>query len=127
MSGVELNPGGTREVYRNLWETELNISAEIVALLSRKYRLTDMRPGERQALFATVTGVDVSYGFTVYDKLKRKLSPVKGAIKENHSELCKLISLRVDDHEVEQLRLRAAELRMESSGADGLPQRPARV
>jgi hypothetical protein len=63
---------GTREVYRNLWETELNISAEIVALLSRKYRLTDMRPGERQALFATVTGVDVSYGFTVYDKLKRK-------------------------------------------------------
>lgn len=114
---TELNPGATREVYRNLWETELGVTADTVALLSRKYRLTDMRASERQALFATITGVDVSYGMSAYDKLKRRLSAVKGAIKENHAELTKLISLRVDDDEVEQLRLRAAQLRQESQRA----------
>lgn len=109
--GVELNDGGTREVYRSLWAEELNVTQDTIALLTNKYRITRMRPAERQSLFSTITGVDMTYGFTAFDKLKRRVNGVKGAIKEDKSLLAKLISQRITDDEVEVLQSRVEDFR----------------
>ena len=111
VDGVEMNEGGTREVYRSLWAEELGVTQTTIALLTNRYRLTEMRPPERQALFSTVTGVDMTYGFTVFDKLKRRANGVKGAIKEDKVLLAKLIAQRINDDEVEVLQSRVEDYR----------------
>ena len=111
VDGVEMNEGGTREVYRSLWAEELGVTQTTIALLTNRYKLTEMRPPERQALFSTVTGVDMTYGFTVFDKLKRRANGVKGAIKEDKTLLAKLIAQRIGDDEVEVLQSRVEDYR----------------
>lgn len=109
--GQELNEGGTREVYRNLWAEELNITQTAVNLLTGKYRLSRMRPAERQELFSTVTGANMTVGFAAFDKLRKRANGVKGAIKEDESLLVKLRSQQITPDEVEVLQGRVEEYR----------------
>lgn len=116
VDGDELNDGGTREVYRALWREELGFGHETMQIMMGKHRrITRMRPAERQQLFATVTGVDMTYGFSAYDKVRKRASGVKGAMREDKDLIAKLEAQRINPEEVTVLRARVLDYRSKAT------------
>lgn len=116
VDGDELNDGGTREVYRALWKEELGFSHETMQIMLGKHRrLTRMKPTERQAMFATVTGVDMTYGFQAYDKVRKRANGVRGAMREDRDLIAKLEAQRVNPEEVTVLRARVLDYRTKAN------------
>lgn len=116
IDGEEANDGGTREVYRALWKEELNITQNTMAIMTGKNRrLTRMRPAERQAVFATVTGVDMTYGFAAYDKLRKRANGVRGAMKEDKDLIARLEAQRIDPEEQTILTARVLDYRSKAT------------
>lgn len=116
VDGDELNDGGTREVYRALWREELGFSHDTMQIMMGKHRrITRMKTAERQALFATVTGVDMTYGFSAYDKVRKRAGGVKGAIREDKDLIAKLEAQRINPEEVVVLRARVLDYRSKAT------------
>lgn len=80
-AGVELNPGGTLTVQKDLVESEFKLTQEIQELLTSAVNFTELSPIKRREWFTKLSDVDFTYALNVYQKLKTSSRDTQGALK----------------------------------------------
>ncbi len=103
---IELNPGHTVSVYRDLVRLEFGITQDIHDLMIGQSRFCDMDTGTRRSWFTRLPSTDYTYAIRYYKKLSEALRDSTGAIKhisgkliqEKDKEISKeeMISLKED-------------------------------
>lgn len=108
---VELNPGGTVTVYRDLVKREFNITPEIHDLLCGFHSFHRMSIAERRSWFTKISDCDYNYAITYYNKLKEQFRDIQGGIKLNQSRLVQESEKLLSPAEEDQLREEIKHLR----------------
>ncbi len=80
-NGVELNPGGTALVQKDLVERELGYTSSLHAVLTGKLRFTKMAPAKRREWIANLSTTDMSYAYSLYDAVRIAARDNQGALK----------------------------------------------
>jgi energy-coupling factor transporter ATP-binding protein EcfA2 len=101
--GVELNPGGTASVQKELVKQHFNITNEIHELMLGTNRFSGMGPAERRNWFTKLSDTNYNYAISVYQKLKDKHRDLVGAIKLNQARLVQESDKLLDDAQQAQL------------------------
>jgi ABC-type molybdenum transport system ATPase subunit/photorepair protein PhrA len=78
---IELNPGGTGRVYKDLVEKHLKYKSETHNLLTQSTSFTKMTEPQREKLIMDVTDCDLKYPMDVFLQLKSRARDINGAIK----------------------------------------------
>lgn len=78
--GIELNPGGTQSVQRELCQQEFGITPEIQNLLTNKERFTQMSPRRRRDWFTLLADVDYDYALEVFGRLRDRAKQLNSAL-----------------------------------------------
>ena len=98
---VELNPGGTVTVYKELVKTYFLLDNNIHDILTGVSKFHSMSVAERRNWFTKISDTDYSYAIAFYQKLKDQMRDIQGALKINQSKLVsesnKLISKEEED------------------------------
>ena len=84
---VELNPGGTTSVYRELVKKEFNITQDVHELMIGTTTFHMMSIAERRNWFTKISDSDFTFAIHYYQKLKEQLRDMQGGIKLNQSRL----------------------------------------
>lgn len=101
--GLELNPGGTASVQKELVKQYFNITNEVHELMLGTNRFSSMGPAERRNWFTKLSDTDYNYAISVYQKLKDKHRDLIGAIKLNQARLVQESNKLLDDAQQQQL------------------------
>lgn len=80
-SGVEMNPGGTVTVQKELVRQEFGVTVQTHALAISQTSLTSMKAPERRYWFTKLSDTNYDYAIAVYNRLKEKSRDVSGAMK----------------------------------------------
>lgn len=78
---VELNPGGTQTVQKELVKDIFGITPVIHELLTGRVRFTNMPVASRRTWLTNLSNTDFSYAISVYNKAKQKLNDTSGALR----------------------------------------------
>lgn len=84
---VELNPGGTISIQRELVKQEFGITQGIHDLLIGKVLFTDLSPIKRREWFTKLSNVDYTYAIEVYNRYSKLARDTQGAIKHVNNRL----------------------------------------
>ena len=79
--GVELNPGQTATVQRELVGTWLGIDTELMDVLLDTVRFTQMPALKRRDWIMRLSGADMSYAMRVWQSLRVQLRDTQGVVK----------------------------------------------
>lgn len=79
--GIELNPGGTGVVQKELVEQELGFTTQLKEVLTGKLRFTQMAPTRRREWITRLCSTDLSFANKVYDQVKVNSRDTQGALK----------------------------------------------
>lgn len=82
---VELNPGGTLTVQKELVKKEFGITLEIHEMMLGIKLFHSMTPSERRQWFTRLSDTNYNYAIGIFQKLKEKQRDITGAIKMNQS------------------------------------------
>ncbi len=85
--GLELNPGGTGAVQKELVWQQFGISQEIHELLIGEVDFTNLSPSKRREWITKLSDIDFTYALGVYQKLKSSARDSQGALKHVQSRL----------------------------------------
>lgn len=87
--GVELNPGGTSTVQRQLVQEHLKLTPQMNNILLGIENFTTMSPTVRKYWFAELSPIDYSYSITLFQNIKTKARDLLGNIKVTQDEILK--------------------------------------
>lgn len=114
VEGVEKNEGGTITVQRELVQQTFGITDEIHKLMTGTTRITRMTAGKRRELFTKMSDSDMTYAFSVYNKVKALTRDDQGVIKHLKGRVTKeterLVSIK---DETEGLEVEVTQLQNE--------------
>lgn len=79
--GIELNPGGTGAVQKELVQQEFSITQEIHDLLIGDTNFTHLSPAKRREWIVSLSHVDFTYALGIHQKLKSGTRDTQGALK----------------------------------------------
>lgn len=79
--GVELNPGGTVTVQRDLVKIHFSITSDIRELLISQSGFHKMSTSERRYWFTKLCDTNYDYAISVYNKIKERARDTSGALK----------------------------------------------
>lgn len=79
--GVEMNPGGTSSVQKELVKQEFGITPELHSVLTGDTRFTDMAPDLRRRWVTQLSSCDYSYALSVFHKVKTTARDHQGTLK----------------------------------------------
>lgn len=84
---VELNPGHTVTVYKELVKKEFGITPEIHDLMVGITKFSTMSSFERRTWFTKISDADYTFAIKYYNRIKEQLRDIQGALKLNQSRL----------------------------------------
>ena len=84
---IELNPGGTITVFKELVKTYFYLDNSIHEVLIGSTKFHNMSVAERRNWFTRISDTDYTYAISFYQKLKDQLRDIQGALKINQSKL----------------------------------------
>lgn len=103
--GVELNPGGTQTVQKQLAKEHFGITPDIRDMLIKpSHRFTNLKAAERREWFTLFSEVNYDYALQTYDRIKKRLSEINGAIKDHERRLTRESASLVTPEEQERLK-----------------------
>lgn len=102
---LELNPGGTATVQKELVKQYFNITNDIHELMLGASRFSAMGPAERRNWFTKLSDTNYNYAISVYQKLKDKHRDLVGAIKLNQARLVQESDKLLNKDQQEQLAI----------------------
>jgi len=79
--GLEMNPGGTLSVQRELVKHEFGITNEIHGLITSQVGLSSMSPSDRRYWFTKLSDTNYDYAISLYNRLREKSRDITGALK----------------------------------------------
>lgn len=85
--GVNLNPGRTVTVFRELVKEHFNYTAELHALVTGQVLFHELSVNDRRKLFMSMNNVDFTYAFQYFNRLKDKARDLQGTIKQLQKRL----------------------------------------
>lgn len=91
LDGKELNQGGTGKIQSQLVEQYTGFTPYLHRLLSQRLKFTEMNKSMREALLLDISGVDMTFAMSTYEKLKKSLRDTVGASKHlslRYNEFC---------------------------------------
>jgi len=109
-NGVELNPGGTASVQKQLAKQEFNITPEIHQLMLGKKRFTNMDSSERRSWFTQLADTNYDFALKLFNQLKTRARDVTGALKRNKSRLVEEASKQISSEEQTRIKKEVHEL-----------------
>lgn len=101
---VELNPGYTITIYRDLVRTEFGYTQEIHDLLIGQTCFSSMDIATRRSWFTKLPSTDYSYAIRYFKKLSAELTGTNGAIKHVSGKLLQERSKDISEEEVLKLK-----------------------
>ena len=101
---IELNPGGTITVFRELVRQEFSVTHEIHDLLVGDELFTNMSPLRRREWFTKLSNVNYDYALGVYNKLRERHRDTLGAIKLAKNRLTNESAKLISKEEENKLR-----------------------
>lgn len=96
VDGVNLNPGGTTAIQKELTEAHLGYTEFHHKLLTGKLKFTEMAPNNRKDLLILISGLKLDYALGVFDKLRSRHRDVTGAMKhvvQKYSDVASRLAL----------------------------------
>jgi energy-coupling factor transporter ATP-binding protein EcfA2 len=102
---IELNPGGTASVQKELVKQYFNITNDVHELMLGINRFSNMGPAERRNWFTRLSETNYNYAISVYQKLKDKHRDLIGAIKLNQARLIQESNKLLDNNQQAQLAI----------------------
>lgn len=84
---LELNPGGTAQVQKELVLREFNITTELHELLTGNSLFTDMAPLKRREWISRLSTMDYSFATNIYNKSRSMARDQQGALKHIRQRL----------------------------------------
>lgn len=108
--GIELNPGRTVTVQRELVKQEFGITPEIHELIMGRDKFTQMAPSRRRYWFTQLSSVSYEYAIEVYNRVREKLRDTSGALKIMKNRLVAESSKSILPEQVQQLKNEVSEL-----------------
>ncbi len=96
-NGVELNPGGTGLVQKDLVEQELGYTTSLHTILTGKMRFTQMAPIKRREWISKLSTTDMGFAYKLFDAVKVAARDNQGALKHTKEKIAqqqaRLVSL----------------------------------
>lgn len=86
----EMNHGHTVTVYKSLVDSIFGISKESHDIAIGRLNLTEMRPGERKALFTSLSANDYTYALGYYKRLFTLYRDTQGSLRTDQGRLVEL-------------------------------------
>lgn len=96
VDGIELNPGGTSSVQKDLVMSAFKINPFIHEILTGQTSFTDMSISDRRKLFTDISGINIEFALTKYNDIKDKLREAE-AIYRAQVSLSNLEKLKLID------------------------------
>lgn len=87
---IELNPGHTSTVYKNLVQEHFGITRETHQVATGKLRLTKMDAGSRKSLFTSLSAIDYTYALAYYKRLYTSYRDLLGSVKTDQGRLVEI-------------------------------------
>jgi len=112
-NGVELNPGGTLTIQKELIKQETGLTPEIHSLITDQLKFTDMSPSTRRYWISLFCTTDLSYATSLFNSMKSKTRDTVGAIKHLTNRLSVETNKLLEFDDIEKLEIRAKSLREE--------------
>ena len=78
---IELNPSGLSSIQKQLVKEIFNYDEQIHAVMVGKDRFTDMSKEERQDWVMRLSGIDLTYGLSIFQKIKTQHRDTVGSVK----------------------------------------------
>jgi ribosomal protein S15P/S13E len=101
--GIELNPGGTITVQKELVKQEFGITPEIHALLTGKEKFTQMSPARRREWMTQLCETNYDYAIEIYNRIRERARDVGGALKLAKKRLVAEVAKTVTPEEVTKI------------------------
>ena len=105
---IELNPGNTVTVFKELVKSHFYLDNTIHEVLIGSTKFHSMSVAERRNWFTRISDTDYTYAISFYQRLKDQLRDVQGALKINQSKLVsesnKLISEEEEKKYLEEIK-----------------------
>ena len=109
-NGVELNPGFTITVQKELVKQEFSLTQEIHELLISQSSFTLMSVSERRMWFTKLSPVNYDYAIKVYNKLKEKQRDASGTLRTLKKRLVLETGKLINISEKDSLELKVKDL-----------------
>jgi len=107
---VELNPGNTLTVQKNLVYQEFRLNDKIHEILSGKINFCDMNIADRRKWFTELSNTDYQYVLSIYDKVKEKYNQANTELKITRQLIVQEEQKIITDEEINNVKLRLNEL-----------------
>ena len=85
--GVNLNPGRTVTVFKELVKEHFNYSAELHALMTGRVLFHELSVNDRRKLFMSMNNVDYTYAFQYFNRLKDRARDLQGTVTQLQKRL----------------------------------------
>lgn len=108
--GIELNPGRTVTVQKELVRQEFGITAEIHELIIGRDKFTQMPPSRKRYWFTQLSSVSYDYAIEVYNRVREKLRDTTGALKIMKNRLVTESAKSILPEQQQQLKNEVSEL-----------------
>lgn len=109
VDGVNLNPGETISVYKDLCKEHFNYTQDIHNLLTGKIRFRNMSVADRRKWFMKISDTDYTYALRYYNELKEKTRDIQGSVKLMHTKLAQETEKLLSPAEEQALRIQIDE------------------
>jgi energy-coupling factor transporter ATP-binding protein EcfA2 len=113
MDGVELNPGGTAQVQKDLCKKFFNVTPDSHELAKGEIRFTKLKPAERREWIMSLCEGDNEFALDAYDKLRKHANHLTGAVTLNKKNLGVETAKIMSDAEEAKLEKEVNDLRAE--------------
>lgn len=112
----ELNKGGTASVQKELCKQLFGITQELHDLLTSSQQFTSFSPTKRREWLTSMSNINYSFAFSVYQKFKDKLRDIQGAIKFTQSRIIQETENQIKDEDIQRITKNNEELKKIISG-----------
>ena len=101
---IEMNPGGSVTVFKELVKQEFNITTDVHDLMIGEELFHQMSPMRRRDWFTKLSDTNYDYALSVYNKLKERSRDTAGALKLSKSRLTAETAKLISEDEENKLR-----------------------
>ena len=110
---VNLNPGGTTGVQKELCTRYFGITQDIYNILTGRTTFTRLATNKRRELFTHLSPTDLSYALSVFNRVKAQARSNANVLKHCENRITQESAKILDDEQAAQLETMAQQLRVE--------------